>query len=85
MNDPQSRPELKEKKDNMDDYDVVYIGYPIWWGAAPRIINTFIESHDLKGKRIIPFATSGGSGIERSVEELKAAYPELNWEAGKLY
>lgn len=85
MSDAKSRPELKEKKDNMGDYDVVYIGYPIWWGVAPRIINTFIESHDLNGKRIIPFATSGGSGIEHSVNELKTAYPDLNWEQGKLF
>ena len=63
---------------------MVYIGYPIWWGVAPRIINTFIESHDLKGKTLVPFATSGGSGVTESVSALKKAYPDLNWKEGKL-
>lgn len=85
MNDPKSRPALKAKKADIGSYDTVYLGYPIWWGVAPRIINTFIESHDLRGKRVLPFATSGGSGIERSVEELKAAYPDIVWGEGKMY
>ena len=84
MNDPKSRPAIKADNLDMGSYDVVYIGYPIWWGVAPRIINTFIESHDLKGKQIIPFATSGGSGIGQSVDSLKAAYPELDFSEGKL-
>lgn len=84
MNDPKSRPALKEKKANMADYDVVYIGFPIWWGVAPHIVNTFIESHDLKGKTLMPFATSGGSGISQAVAALRKAYPELNWQDGKL-
>lgn len=71
MNDPKSRPALKNKKENMAAYEVVYIGYPIWWGVAPTIVKTFIESHDLKGKTVIPFATSGGSGIDRSITDLK--------------
>lgn len=85
MNDPKSRPALKAKKADIGSYDTVYLGYPIWWGVAPRIINTFIESHDLRGKRVLPFATSGGSGIERSVEELKAAYPDIVWGEWKMY
>ncbi len=84
MNDPKARPGIKGPKCNMADYDVVFIGYPIWWDLAPRIINTFIESHDLKGKTVIPFATSGGSGISNSVSALKKAYPELDWRDGKL-
>ncbi len=84
MNDPKSRPALKEKKANMADYDVVYIGFPIWWGVAPHIVNTFIESHDLKGKTLIPFATSGGSGISQAVAALRKAYPDLKWQDGKL-
>ena len=84
MNDLKSRPALKEKKANIADYDVVYIGFPIWWGVAPHIVNTFIESHDLKGKTLIPFATSGGSGISQAVAALRKAYPELNWQDGKL-
>lgn len=84
MNNAQSRPALKAKKADIAGYDVVFIGYPIWWDLAPRIINTFIESHDLKGKVIIPFATSGGSSISNSISELKKAYPDLDWKEGKL-
>lgn len=84
MNNAQSRPALKVKKADIAEYDVVFIGYPIWWNLAPRIINTFIESHDLKGKVIIPFATSGGSNISNSTSELKKVYPDLNWKDGKL-
>ncbi len=84
MNNPKSRPALKETKMNIRDYNVIFIGYPIWWDQAPRIINTFIESHDLEGKTLIPFATSGGSGINNSVKELKKTYPNLEWQNGKL-
>lgn len=84
MNDPKSRPTIKTKKGNMADYDIVFIGYPIWWNLAPRIINTFIESHDLKGKTVIPFATSGGSTIAGSAAALKRTYPTLNWKGGRL-
>lgn len=84
MNDPKSRPALKGKKENIASYDIVYIGYPIWWGLAPTIIKTFIESHNLKGKTVIPFATSGSSTISKSVEDLKNTYPDLNWKEGKL-
>lgn len=84
MNDPKSRPSIKGKKENITDYDVVFIGYPIWWNLAPRIINTFIESHELNGKTIIPFATSGGSALTHSVLNLKKSYPTLNWKEGRL-
>lgn len=84
MNDPQARPALKQTKVNVRDYDVIFIGYPIWWDQAPRIINTFIENHDLKDKSLVPFATSGGSGISNSVKELRKAYPDLKWQDGKL-
>ena len=84
MNNPQARPALKDTKLNVAAYDVIFIGYPIWWDQAPRIINTFIESHDLKGKTLVPFATSGGSGISNSVKELRKAYPDLEWQDGKL-
>ena len=84
MNDPKSRPALKGKKGNIADYDVIFIGYPIWWNLAPRIINTFIESHDLKGKTVIPFATSGSSAITGSAAALKKSYPALNWKEGRL-
>ena len=84
MNDPKLRPAIKSKKENITDYDVVFIGYPIWWNLAPRIINTFIESHDLKGKTVIPFATSGGSTLAGSAAALKKNYPTLNWREGRL-
>ena len=84
MNNPQSRPAIKGTKADVAAYDVIFIGYPIWWDQAPRIINTFIESHDLTGKTLVPFATSGGSGISNSVKELRKAYPDLKWRDGKL-
>lgn len=84
MNDPKSRPAIKSKKENITDYDVIFIGYPIWWDLAPRIINTFIESHDLKGKTVIPFATSGGSTLVGSAAALKKTYPSLDWKEGRL-
>ena len=84
MADLNSRPAVKGKVENMADYDVVFIGYPIWWYTAPTIINTFIEANELKGKTVIPFATSGSSSIDKSAEDLKKAYPELNWKEGKL-
>ena len=84
MNDPKSRPAIKGKKENIADYDVIFIGYPIWWDLAPRVINTFIESHNLKGKTVIPFATSGGSTLAGSAAALKRSYPSLNWKEGRL-
>ena len=84
MNDPKARPALGGKCLDVSDYDVVFIGYPIWWDQAPRIINTFIESHNLKGKTVIPFATSGGSTISGSAATLKRSYPALEWKEGCL-
>ena len=70
MSDFSSRPEISGKIDNMDEYDVIFVGFPIWWYVAPTIINTFLESYDLTGKTIILFATSGGSGFGKTVEKL---------------
>ena len=84
MQDKQSRPAIKDKLQNMQDYDVVYVGFPIWWYTCPTIINTFMEAYDFQGKTVIPFATSGGSGIKTACEALKAAYPNVNWKEGKL-
>lgn len=84
MNDPLSRPEIAEMLPNMADYDTVFVGYPIWWYVAPHIINTFVESYDLSGKTLVAFATSGGSGIGKTVEELKRLYSDVNWKDGKL-
>ncbi|MGI6107744.1 MAG: flavodoxin [Lachnospiraceae bacterium] len=77
------RPEMKEKKD-ISDYDIVYIGFPVWWGKAPRIINTFIESADFAGKTVMFFATGGGTDIDAPVKYLKETYPSLNIAGGKL-
>ncbi len=84
MNDPSSRPEIAEKLHNMADYDTVFIGFPIWWYVAPHIINTFVESYDFDRKTLVPFATSGGSGMGRTVDELKKLCPGANWKAGKM-
>lgn len=84
MNDAQSRPELKSTKADIANYDVVYIGYPIWWYVAPHIINSFIEAHDLSGKTIIPFATSGGSPVEPTIKDLRKHYPSLTIKDGQL-
>ena len=83
MSDKNARPAMKGKK-SLAKYDVIYLGYPIWWGVAPRIINTFIEQAKMEGKTVIPFATSGSSTIEKSVSELKASYPQINWQEGML-
>ena len=84
MQDKSSRPAIKGKLDNMADYDIIFVGFPIWWYTCPTIINTFIEQYDLKGKTVIPFATSGGSDIDKACNDLKAAYPDINWKPGKL-
>ena len=84
MNDDSSRPAIRGGFENVSEYDVIYLGFPIWWNLAPRIINTFLETYGLDGKTVIPFATSGGSGINNSVNELKKAYPSVNWQSGKL-
>lgn len=70
MNDKSFRPVIANKVENIEQYDIIYIGFPIWWYVAPTIINTFLESYDLSGKIIIPFATSGGSGMGNTNAEL---------------
>lgn len=84
MKDKNSRPAITGKLPNMQDYDVVYVGFPIWWYTCPTIINTFIEAYDFKGKTVIPFATSGGSSIKKACDDLKSAYPDINWKEGRL-
>lgn len=73
MADNTSRPEIASKVDNIQQYDVVYVAFPIWWYIAPHIVNTFLESYDLAGKAVILFATSGGSGFGNTVKALKGS------------
>ena len=84
MNDKTARPAIAEKLANMGDYDVVFIGFPIWWYTEPRIIDTFLDGYDISGKTFIPFATSGSSGIGSCEKSLKQHYPDANWKPGKL-
>ena len=84
MSDPTSRPAIAAKRDDIDEYDTIFVGFPIWWYVAPTIVNTFLESYNLKGKTIIPFATSGGSGMGKTVDELRKLCPNADWKAGKL-
>ena len=80
MKDSTARPAVASKVENMAQYNTIYVGFPIWWYTAPRIINTFLEQYDLSGKTIIPFATSGGSGMGKSGEDLqKASAPTAKW------
>lgn len=84
MSDPTSRPAIAAKRDNIDEYDTIFVGFPIWWYVAPTIVNTFLESYNLEGKTIIPFATSGGSGMGKTVELLRSSCaPDTRWNEGK--
>ena len=83
MNDPSSRPTIASKVDNMDQYGIVFVGFPIWWYVAPRIIQTFLESYDFSGKTVIPFATSGSSGMGKTDSILKKSCSSTtNWCTG---
>lgn len=83
MADPEERPTIKMCTD-IRPYDTIYLGFPIWWGICPRIIQSWIDNNDLSGKRIIPFSTSGGSTIDGAVEFLRTTYPQYNWADGML-
>ena len=86
MNDKTSRPALADKNANIADYDVIYLGFPIWWYVAPHIINTFLESYDFTGKTIVVFATSGGSGMGNTLAELKPSASNVaKWIEGKVF
>ena len=84
MQDKNSRPEISGELPNLEEYENIFIGFPEWWYTAPHIINTFLERCNITGKNLIPFATSGGSSIEKSTRDLKASYPSANWKPGKL-
>lgn len=81
---PASRPAISSTLRNLSEYDVVYLGFPIWWDQTPRIINTFMESADFAGKTVIPFATSGSSSIDNAEKKLREMYPKVMWQKGKL-
>lgn len=85
MNDPSARPAIAGSVENMDQYDIVFIGYPIWWGDAPRIMSTFVESYDLSGKTIVPFCTSASSSIGSSADNLAALTSGANWLDGQRF
>lgn len=85
MNDPNSRPEISGSVSNMDQYDIVFIGYPIWWGESPRIVSTFMESYDFSGKTVIPFCTSGSSPIGSSAANLQKLAPNAQWLSGRRF
>ena len=83
MNDSDARPEISGSVENMDQYDIVFLGYPIWWSDAPRIMSTFVESYDFSGKTVVPFCTSGSSGIGSSASNLEKLTSGATWLDGK--
>lgn len=83
QNDKTIRPEIGSEKLHLDGYDTIFIGYPIWWGEEPRIMDTFVESYDFSGKTMIPFCTSGSSGIGSSGDNLKANAGSGDWKDGE--
>ena len=85
QNDPDARPAIDGSVENMDSYDVIFLGYPIWWGEAPKIISTFLESYDFTGKTIVPFCTSGSSGIGSSAEHLAGLAGSSTWLEGACF
>lgn len=85
QNDPTARPSISGNVENMEDYEVIFLGYPIWWGDAPKIISTFLETYDFDGKTIVPFCTSGSSPIGGSVSDLEALTDGATWLEGQRF
>ena len=85
QNDPAARPALSGTLEHPEDYDVVFLGYPIWWGQAPKIIYTFLETYDFGDAVIVPFCTSGSSGISGSLADLQALTPDASWLDGQRF
>lgn len=85
MNDKTSRPAIETQVSDITKYDTVFVGFPIWWYEAPRIVQTFLESYDFSGKTVVPFATSGGSGIGKTADILKKSCPAANMLPGKVF
>ena len=84
MGDTACRPALAAAVENVEQYDTVFVGFPIWWYVEPRIVDTFLDACSLSGKRVIPFATSGGSGIGKAEKSMQAHCPKANWKSGQL-
>ena len=84
MNDPDCRPAIAGSAADIKQYDTIFLGFPVWWYIEPRIIDTFLESYDFSGKTLIPFATSGGSGIEKAEKSMQAHCPDASWKKGRL-
>lgn len=85
QNDPDARPAIAGTLEHPENYDVVFLGYPIWWGEAPKIMHTFLESYNFEGVTIVPFCTSGSSGIGSSAENLQALTSDANWLPGQRF
>ncbi|MBM6887532.1 flavodoxin [Pseudoflavonifractor phocaeensis] len=85
QNDPAARPAITGTLEHPENYDVVFLGYPIWWGQAPKVMYTFLESYDLGDATIVPFCTSGSSGIGGSLDDLHALAPEATWLDGQRF
>ena len=85
MNDRNCRPAIRTVVENMNQYDVVFVGFPIWWYREPSIIDTFMESYDFSGKTVVPFATSGGSGMGDTVKNMNALSDNANVVEGKRF
>ena len=84
MKDPDCRPAIAGGAPDMTAYDTVFVGFPVWWYVEPRIVDTFLESHDFSGKTLVPFATSGGSGIAGAEKSLKEHCHAAEWQRGRL-
>lgn len=85
QNDPSARPAISGKCENITAYDVIFLGYPIWWGKAPKILFTFLENHGLSGKTVVPFCTSHSSGIGSSDTDLHSMAPQATWKQGRRF
>ena len=85
MNDPACRPAIAEPVKHMEQYDTVFVGFPVWWYVEPRIVDTFLESYDFTGVTIVPFCTSGSSGIGGSLSDIQALAPDANWLSGRRF
>lgn len=86
MGDESCRPTIINRIDNIDKYDTIYLGFPIWWYTAPKIVNTFLDSYDFSNKKVILYCTSGGSSIDKTYNDLKNSYPDIDFIKGsRLY